>query len=107
MTRSQVPEAAAGRKIVAGLALAAGLILAGPAAAEPVMSYDTARERADGQTVYFNAWGGDPQVNRYIAWVADEVEDRFGIDLRHVKLSDTANAVTRVLSEKTDRKSVV
>ena len=101
MTRSQVPEAAAGRKIVAGLALAAGLILAGPAAAEPVMSYDTARERADGQTVYFNAWGGDPQVNRYIAWVADEVEDRFGIDLRHVKLSDTANAVTRVLSEKT------
>jgi putative thiamine transport system substrate-binding protein len=99
--RSQVPQAAAGRKIMAGLALAAGLILAGPAAAEPVMSYDTARERADSQTVYFNAWGGDPQVNRYIAWVADEVENRFGIDLRHVKLSDTANAVTRVLSEKT------
>ena len=101
MTTSQAPVAAAGRKIMAGLALAAGLVLAGPAAAEPVMSYDTARERADGQTVYFNAWGGDPQVNRYIAWVADEVEKRSGIDLRHVKLSDTANAVTRVLSEKT------
>ncbi|MBK1668525.1 ABC transporter substrate-binding protein [Rhodovibrio sodomensis] len=92
----------AGRTLLAGLALATGLTVAGPAGADDgVMSYDTAVARAEGQTVYFNAWGGDPQVNQYIDWVAEQVDTRFGIDLRHVKLSDTANAVTRVLSEKT------
>mgnify|MGYP006430841039 CR=1 FL=1 len=86
----------------AGLALALGLALAGPAAADGgAMSYDTARARAQGQTVYFNAWGGDPQVNGYLDWVAGQVDERFDVTLRHVKLSDTANAVTRVLSEKT------
>jgi len=93
----------AGSMVLTGLAIAAGLILARPAGAADgaVMGYETARARAQGQTVYFNAWGGDPQVNRYIGWVAEEVEHRFAVELRHVKLSDTANAVTRVLSEKT------
>jgi putative thiamine transport system substrate-binding protein len=113
----------AARRRAPCLALLAAVLLAAPAvaadapAASPdamsqdamsqgamsqgAMSYDTARERAQGQTVYFNAWGGDPRVNRYIDWVGDQVDARFDIDLRHVKLSDTANAVTRVLSEKT------
>ena len=92
-----------GRTLLGALALAAVLAFSGqaPAAGDGVMSHDTALSRAEGQTVYFNAWGGDPQVNQYIDWVAQEVDARFGIDLRHVKLSDTANAVTRVLSEKT------
>ena len=34
-------------------------------------------------------------------WVADTVEERFGIDLVHVKLNDTAEAVRKVLAEKT------
>lgn len=58
-------------------------------------------ERAEGQTVYWNAWGGDEKINGYIAWVADRVGEEYGIDLRHVKLSDTAEAVSRVLAEKT------
>ena len=92
-----------GRTLLGALALAAVLAFSrqAPAAGDGVMSHDTALSRAEGQTVYFNAWGGDPQVNQYIDWVAQEVDARFGIDLRHVKLSDTANAVTRVLSEKT------
>ncbi|MGI9502855.1 MAG: ABC transporter substrate-binding protein [Geminicoccaceae bacterium] len=56
---------------------------------------------AEGQTVYFNAWGGDETINGYIAWVGDEVEERFGVTLKHVKLADTAEAVARVLAEKT------
>lgn len=57
-------------------------------------------ERARGQTVYFNAWGGDERINAYIAWVGEAVAERFGVTLRHVKLADTAEAVSRVLAEK-------
>jgi putative thiamine transport system substrate-binding protein len=55
--------------------------------------------QAKGQTVYFNAWAGSPQVNAYIAWAADEVNTRYGITLEHVKLTDTAEAVRRVRDE--------
>lgn len=56
---------------------------------------------ADGQTVHFNAWGGDERINAYIAWVGERVAALYGIDLEHVKLSDTGDAVSRVLAEKT------
>ena len=55
---------------------------------------------ARGQTVYWNAWGGDARVNRHIAWAAAEAKQAFGIEVRHVKLADTADAVSRVLAEK-------
>src|SRR3712207_684235 len=56
--------------------------------------------KARGQTVYWNAWGGDDRNNAYIAWVGEEVRKRFGVMLNHVKLTDTAEAVTRVLAER-------
>lgn len=56
--------------------------------------------QAKGQTVYWNAWGGDDRNNAYIAWVGEEVKRRFGVTLNHVKLTDTAEAVTRVVAEK-------
>lgn len=55
---------------------------------------------ARGQTVYWNAWAGSEKTNDYIAWVGERVEAKYGITLRHVKISDTAEAVTRVLAEK-------
>lgn len=55
---------------------------------------------ADGQTVYWNAWGGDERVNAYIRWVGDQVKERYGVTLKHVKLADTADAVSRVLAER-------
>jgi putative thiamine transport system substrate-binding protein len=58
-------------------------------------------ERAHGDTVYWNAWGGDERTNSFIAWAGSEMEQRFGITVRHVKLSDTAEAVARVIAEKT------
>lgn len=56
--------------------------------------------KARGQTVYWNAWGGDALINSYIDWATREAKQRFGVDVRHVKLGDTAEAVTRVLAEK-------
>ena len=38
---------------------------------------------AKGQTVYFNAWGGGEAINAYIAWVAQQVKGRYGVELRH------------------------
>ncbi len=55
---------------------------------------------ARGQTVYWNAWAGDEHTNAFIAWVGEEVKARYGVTLDHVKLKDTAEAVTRVVAEK-------
>ncbi|MGF1527401.1 MAG: ABC transporter substrate-binding protein [Candidatus Competibacterales bacterium] len=52
------------------------------------------------QRVHWYAWGGEPRVNDYIDWVGEQVQTRFGVELVHVKLDDTAAAVSRVLAEK-------
>ncbi|KEQ11792.1 hypothetical protein GZ78_28495 [Endozoicomonas numazuensis] len=52
------------------------------------------------QTVYFNAWGGSQQINDYIRWAAKQVRQRYGIELKQVKVSDTADVVSRLLAEK-------
>ncbi|MHA1151598.1 MAG: ABC transporter substrate-binding protein [Alphaproteobacteria bacterium] len=83
---------------VFGILLA--LDLAGAARAQ-VPSWDQAMASARGQTVFWNAWGGDERINAYIAWIGERVAEDYGITLRHVKLSDTADAVARVLAEKT------
>lgn len=57
------------------------------------------QNEAKGQTVYFNAWGGSETTNTYIAWAAKEVGTRYGIDVRHVKVTDTAEIVKRVQTE--------
>ena len=44
--------------------------------------------------------GAAIRINAYIDWVGDQVEARHGIDLVHVKLTDTAEAVARVVAEK-------
>ncbi len=56
---------------------------------------------ARGQTLYFNAWGGGDSINAYIAWAAQETKSRYGIDVRHVKVTDTAEVVKRVQTEVT------
>lgn len=56
--------------------------------------------KAKGQTVYFNAWGGAQNINDYIAWAGEEIKERYGVSVVHVKLDDTANAVAKVVSEK-------
>ena len=75
--------------------LAAGL--AAPALAD---SWDDTVAAARGQTVYWNAWGGDERTNDFIAWASGALEAQYGVTIQQVKLSDTAEAVTRVIAEK-------
>jgi putative thiamine transport system substrate-binding protein len=56
--------------------------------------------KAKGQTVFWNAWAGDEKTNAFIAWVGEQVLARHGVTVQHVRLKDTAEAVTRVVAEK-------
>ena len=69
------------------------------AAADPA-DWNAVKAAAKGQTVYWYAWGGETRINDYIDWVGDEVAVRYGVTVTHVKLADTAEAVSRVLAEK-------
>ena len=81
---------------------AATIGLATALAADPdPKNWNAVTAQAKGETVYFNAWGGDTSINDYIAWAGGEVEKRYGVKVVHVKLTDTADAVSRVLAEKT------
>jgi len=70
--------------------------LATPAFAD----WDATLAAARGQTVYWNAWGGDQRTNDFITWVGQQTEALYGVKVQQVKLTDTAEAVTRVISEK-------
>ena len=84
------------------LAVTAAIAIAFAAHAEPdPTNWEAVTEEARGQTVYWNAWGGSDTINSFIAWIGDRVNEEYGVTLEHVKLSDTADAVSRVLAEKT------
>lgn len=72
------------------------------AAALPLQAetWDDVLQAARGQTVYWNAWGGDARTNDFIAWASDQVEEKYGVTIQQVKLTDTAEAVARVVAEK-------
>lgn len=73
------------------------LLLAMPAFSAD--SWQSLQHQAKGQTVWFNAWGGDPAVNRYLDWVRSEMKTHYAIDLRIVRLADAADAVKRIQTE--------
>ena len=84
-----------------GCAAALLAIATGATAAPETRSWEAITAAARGQTVYWNAWAGDERTNAFIAWVGDEVRKRHGVTVQQVKLKDTAEAVTRVVAEKT------
>ena len=86
-------------RLAALAVLALGFLVSRAEAAE-TRSFAEIAAKARGQTVYWNAWAGDPQTNAFIASVGDEVQKRYGVTINHVKLKDTAEAVTRVIAEK-------
>ncbi|MBX3588895.1 MAG: ABC transporter substrate-binding protein [Ramlibacter sp.] len=71
-----------------------------PLLAQTGTAWPAIEARARGQKVFLNAWGGSERTNAYLQWVAAEVNQRFGVQVEHVKLTDTAEAVKRVRSEK-------
>ncbi|MFQ5774008.1 MAG: ABC transporter substrate-binding protein [Kiloniellaceae bacterium] len=85
-------------RLLAVLAALLGAVSTTAAAGAP--AWDEIVAKARGQTVFWNAWGGDERINAYIAWAGARVAEDYGVSVRHVKLSDTAEAVARVLAEK-------
>ncbi|MCL4171060.1 UNVERIFIED_CONTAM: hypothetical protein GTU68_037101, partial [Idotea baltica] len=62
--------------------------------------WDSITQRASGQTVYFNAWGGSENINGYIEWAGDEVKKRYGVNIELVKVTDAGKVVKRIKTEK-------
>ena len=69
-------------------------------AAQTAPEWEAVLSEARGQTVFWHAWGGDPKINDFIAWVSGEAQDRYGVTIEQVKLASTADAVARVLGER-------
>lgn len=82
-----------------GLGLAASA-LPFPGLAQGANAWRALEAQARGQKVFFNAWGGSERTNAYLQWVAAELTRRHAVQLEHVKITDTAEAVKRVRSEK-------
>jgi len=76
------------------------LYSANSAAANSAESWQEVEENGRGSTVYFNYWGGDINVNNYVRWVGQQVKQQYDITLVPVKLTDTSEAVSRVIAEK-------
>ncbi len=83
----------------AAIAFAACTALAAHAQPDPA-DWPAVLQEARGQTVYWHAWGGDPRINDFISWVAEQALSRHGVRVTQVKLASTADAVARVVSEK-------
>ena len=71
-----------------------------PTLARSAPAWADLEAKSRGRKVFFNAWAGSDRTNAYLQWVAGEVSRRWGITLEHVKITDTAEAVKRVRSEK-------
>ena len=85
------------KKIMLAMGLLAAFQLTPPAQAQ---EWSQIEQKARGQTVYWNAWGGDEAINAYIRWVGERVAEDYGVTVEHVKLADTADAVRKVVAEK-------
>ena len=63
------------------------------------------KQQAEGQTVYFHAWGGSQEINRYLQWAGKELQSQYGVTLKHVKVTDIAETTTRLVAEKAANKN--
>ncbi|MEX2549340.1 MAG: ABC transporter substrate-binding protein [Nitriliruptoraceae bacterium] len=71
-----------------------------PAADQPtVTDFEALREQAQGQTVRWWLFGGDDRINAYIDDHVVPAAEALGISVERVPISDTADAVQRVLAE--------
>ncbi|MFM4718012.1 ABC transporter substrate-binding protein [Aeromonas bivalvium] len=82
------------------LAVTLLLLWGGQARAESPSPWQAIQAEARGETVYFNAWGGSPEINRYLAWAAGELARDHGVTLVQVKVDDIAQSVSQLLANK-------
>ncbi|HCJ6374250.1 ABC transporter substrate-binding protein [Citrobacter sp. RHBSTW-00671] len=79
--------------------LCLGLLLSPLATFAQSDNWQQIKNDARGQTVWFNAWGGDNAVNQYLDWVSGEMKTHYAINLKIVRLADAADAVKRIQTE--------
>ena len=104
MLSSSVPRRPWHPPLIATLALGVVVALAGCAAPSPgtatnFSTWDSVVTAADGQTVNLWMFGGDEQGNAYIDDVLAPAAAREGVNLNRVPVTDTKDALNRVLSE--------
>lgn len=63
-------------------------------------SWEEITNKADGQTVYFHAWGGSQEINNYLRWANSQLQQQHGVTLKHVKVTDIAETTARLIAEK-------
>lgn len=88
------------RRVLAVAGAVAGWCTVPPLRAQPAADWAQTVQAARGQTVHFNAWAGSERINAYLLWAAAELRQRFDVRLEHVKISETAEVVRRVRTEK-------
>ncbi|POG20693.1 ABC transporter substrate-binding protein [Aeromonas veronii] len=76
------------------------LLASGPLLATPDDNWQRTLEEAKGQTVYFNAWGGSPEINAYLVWAGQELARDYQVKLVQVKVDDIAQSVSQLLANK-------
>ena len=91
--------------LAAALSFPVSAVSASSALASDSPAWRAIEAQAKGQTVYFNAWAGSPAINAYIQWTAEQLDQRYGLRLVHVKISDAADMVQRVRNEKAAAKA--
>lgn len=64
------------------------------------ISWDEVLELAQGSTVNWAMWGGSDQINSFVdGWVAQQLSSEYGITLNRVPITDTVEAVNKVVGE--------
>ncbi|MCC0089280.1 ABC transporter substrate-binding protein [Aeromonas veronii] len=76
------------------------LLASGPLLASTDDNWQQTLEEAKGQTVYFNAWGGSPEINAYLVWAGQELARDYQVKLVQVKVDDIAQSVSQLLANK-------
>ncbi|WP_019615329.1 ABC transporter substrate-binding protein [Psychromonas ossibalaenae] len=72
---------------------------------QAAVDWQEVEKKAAGQTVYFNAWGGSQEINNYLRWAGKRLQSEYGVTLKHVKVTDISEAVSRLAVEKTAQKN--
>lgn len=88
------------KQLLRALPLLAGSLLFTQANAGDNPQWQQTLDEAKGQTVYFNAWGGSPEINAYLLWAGQELAREYQVKLVQVKVDDIAQSVSQLLANK-------
>ncbi|MFB2864428.1 ABC transporter substrate-binding protein [Aeromonas sp. MdU4] len=88
------------KQLLRTLPLLAGSLLFTQANAANNSQWQQTLDEAKGQTVYFNAWGGSPEINAYLVWAGQELARDYQVKLVQVKVDDIAQSVSQLLANK-------